>query len=149
MFSSAPPEFLWGKSFFQFHSYSYVYVVCNPNWPSFPSVVQVTFCSNCFRHTVPTHINLRRFIKIWGFQGGGLLKILPIKASKSLKKWTFGPKKWRFIQILLYWWFNQEWRFICVDMVCQYVCVYFCKYWQFKGKISLVFTKICMSDFQD
>ena len=69
--------------------------------------------------TVPTHINLRRFIKIWGFQGGGLLKILPIKASKSLKKWTFGPKKWRFIQILLYWWFNQEWRFICVDTVFQ------------------------------
>ena len=68
-------------------------------------------------YTVLTHINLRRFIKIWGFQGGGLLKILPIKASKSLKKWTFGPKKWRFIQILLYWWFNQEWSFICVDTV--------------------------------
>ena len=67
--------------------------------------------------TVPTHINLRRFIKIWRFQGGGLLKILAIKASKSLKKWTFGPKKWRFIQILLYWWFNQEWSFICVDTV--------------------------------
>ena len=45
------------------------------------------------------------------------MKILPIKASKSLKKWTFGPKKWRFIQILLYWWFNQEWSFICVDTV--------------------------------
>ena len=68
--------------------------------------------------TVPTHINLQRFIKIWGYQGGGLLKILPIKALKSLKEWTFGPKKWRFIQILLYWWFNQEWRFICVDTVC-------------------------------
>ena len=68
-------------------------------------------------YTVPTHINLRRFIKIWGFQGGGLLKILPIKASKSLKKWTFGPKQWRFIQILLYWRFNQEWSFICVDTV--------------------------------
>ena len=40
-------------------------------------------------------------------------------AHKSLKKWTFGPKKWRFIQILLYWWFNQEWRFICVDTVFQ------------------------------
>ena len=45
------------------------------------------------------------------------MKILPIKASKSLKKWTFGPKKWRFIQNLLYWWFNQEWSFICVDTV--------------------------------
>ena len=75
------------------------------------------FVVRIFWNTVPTHINLRRFIKIWGFQGGGLLKILPIKASKSLKKWTFGPKKWWFIQILLYWRFNQEWRFICVDMV--------------------------------
>ena len=45
------------------------------------------------------------------------MKVLPIKALKSLKKWTFGPKMWRFIQILLYWWFNQEWRFICVDTV--------------------------------
>ena len=25
-------------------------------------------------------------------QGGGLLKILPIKASKTIKKWNFGPK---------------------------------------------------------
>ena len=57
------------------------------------------------------HINLQRFIKISWFQGGGLLKILPLKASKSLKKWTFGPKKWRF---------NQEWRFICVDTVTQF-----------------------------
>ena len=53
-------------------------------------------------------------------QGGGLLKILPIKASKSLKKWTFGPKHWRFIQILLYWRFNQEWSFICVDTVINF-----------------------------
>ena len=108
--------------------------------------------------TVPTQINHRWFIRIWGFKGGGLLKFLPIKSSKSLKKWTFGAKKWwfiqaelnwvdrlftfqgggllkflpikdskslqkgtfgpkkcRFILILLYWWFNQEWRFICVD----------------------------------
>ena len=38
---------------------------------------------NYKKYTVPTHINLLRFIKIRGFQGGGLLKILPIKASKS------------------------------------------------------------------
>ena len=29
----------------------------------------------------------------------------------------FCSKKWWFIQILLYWWFNQEWRFICIDRV--------------------------------
>ena len=51
------------------------------------------------------------------------MKILPKKDSKCLKKWTFGPKKWWFIQILLYWWFKQEWRFICVDTVANFKAI--------------------------
>ena len=46
-----------------------------------------------------------------------------MKSSKCLKKWTFGPKKWWFIQILLYWWFKQEWRFICVDTVANFKAI--------------------------
>ena len=46
-----------------------------------------------------------------------VIEIFWIFAPKSLKKWTFGSKKWWFIQILLKWWFNQEWHTIGADTV--------------------------------
>ena len=50
-------------------------------------------------YTVSAQIRGRRLIKILGFYGGGLLQFLPKNAPKSLKKGTFGPKKWWLIGI--------------------------------------------------
>ena len=49
--------------------------------------------------TVSAQIRGRRLIKKLGFYGGGLLQFLPKNAPKSLKKGTFGPKKWWLIGI--------------------------------------------------
>ena len=43
------------------------------------------------------------------FESGVLIKFL-------LKKWTFGAKKWRFIQICPKWHSNQEWRSIGTEI---------------------------------
>ena len=50
-------------------------------------------------YTVFAQIRGRWLIKILGFYGGGLLQFLPKNAPKSLKKGTFGPKKWWLIGI--------------------------------------------------
>ena len=50
-------------------------------------------------YTISAQIRGQQLIKKLGFYGGGLLQFLPKNAPKSLKKGTFGPKKW---------WLNQE-----------------------------------------
>ena len=50
--------------------------------------------------------------------------------QKSLKKWTFWAKKWRFILIFCKWRFNQEWRFIGADTIVENVNQYNRNIWQ-------------------
>ena len=57
------------------------------------------------------------YITLRVFQWPRYIRIFPIFAWKSPKKWTFRAKKWRFIKFLLKWWSNQERPFICADMV--------------------------------
>ena len=65
------------------------------------------FCLRIFWNTIPMHISYRQF------KGGDLLKFLPIKAYLSGLLF----QKVVVYSNFLYWWFNQEWRFKCVNTV--------------------------------
>ena len=57
------------------------------------------------------------FYKNMRVSNGVIFEICGVLIKFLLKKWTFGAKKWRFIQICPKWRSNQDWPSICVDTV--------------------------------
>ena len=60
-------------------------------------------------------IRTTAFYKNMRVSSGVIFEICGVLIKFLLKKWTFGAKKWRFIQICPKWRSNQDWRSICAD----------------------------------